>query len=97
MPLYICHFCNFTNINKSNYYCHLHLHKTIENLNSFTEEDIKLSQFYNDKLFQNKKKYHENNKDKRTEYMKEYMKEYRKKNREKITEYVLCVIQKGTL
>ena len=57
MPLYICHFCNYSSNNKYVFYYHNNKHLTSDNINSFTPEEIQLCKFYKEKKLQNAKKY----------------------------------------
>jgi hypothetical protein len=82
MPLYVCRFCNYTNITKNKYYSHYHTHITVDNISTFSDEEIKLCDFYYNKKTQRNKEYNKNNKEK----IAQYDKTYRKNNKEKILE-----------
>ena len=102
MPQYICSFCNYQTIYKNHHYSHLYNHITLDNFNTFSEDEIKLCYFYYSKKVEYKKKYYENNKEKLLEkskiyrlnniermlkHKREYQVKYRQNNKEKISHY----------
>ncbi len=73
MPLYTCRFCDYNSINKVTYYCHLHKHITIDNmLTTFSEDEIKLCEYYYSNRSEKTKQYYENDKESKSKAMKKW-------------------------
>ncbi len=98
MPLYVCRFCNYTNITKYKYYAHYHTHINLDNICTFSHEEIQLCEYYYNKKTQRNREYTKNNKAKIAEYDKQYRqnnkekiylknKNYRQNNKDKVTQY----------
>ena len=101
MPQYICRFCHYETIHRHHYYSHLHTHITLDNLNTFSDDEIKLCNFYYSKKVDYKKIYYEKNKktllqkskiyrlnniEKLSQKKREYQVKYRKNNKEIISQ-----------
>uniref|UniRef100_A0A6C0HWY2 C2H2-type domain-containing protein n=1 Tax=viral metagenome TaxID=1070528 RepID=A0A6C0HWY2_9ZZZZ len=77
MPLRQCRFCDYNTIEKYYYYSHLYMHISEDTIKLFTDEEIKLCNFYYNKRNQKQAKYRNNNKEKiaaKSKYYRQRMK-----------------------
>ncbi len=80
MTIHSCRFCNYNTKSIQNYYCHLYNHIDLDNIETFTKDELIKANHYIDKHYEYYKKYYQQHKERVNELRRKRQKTYYKKN-----------------
>ncbi len=77
MIIYTCRFCDYNTKNIQKYYCHLYNHIDLDNIETFTKDELVKANHYFDKHYEYHKKYYQQHKERITQLRRKRQKKTR--------------------